>query len=144
MATRNSLFAVPDRTWSIDFLVGDLTTGRRYWVFNVVDIFNRECLCSVALFRSSTVAVVAALEALRASGRLPGNLRSDNGAAFKGSKYLEWTRRHHVKRTYGRPGHQIDNVYVERLHKTYREVAVNVYRFNKLDQDQRQHDEWRR
>src|SRR3546814_15420445 len=97
MATRNSLFAVPDRTWSIDFLVGDLTTGRRYWVFNVVDIFNRECLCSVALFRSSTVAVVAALEALRASGRLPGNLRSDNGAEFKGLKYLEWTRRHHVK-----------------------------------------------
>src|SRR3546814_4372383 len=143
MATRTTIIGVPNRTWSIDFLVDELTTGRRYWVFNVVDIFNRECLCSVALFRASTVAVVAALEALRASGRLPGNLRSDNGAEFKGLKYLAWTRRHHVKRRYGRPGHPIDNVHVERLHKTQREEVFNVYRFKSLVEVQRQLDEWR-
>src|SRR3546814_20532992 len=113
--------------WSSDVCSSDL-----YWVFNVVDIFNRECLCSVALFRSSTVAVVAALEALRASGRLPGNLRSDNGAEFKGLKYLEWSRRHHVKRWDGRPGHPNDNWYRASLHTTPREEGFYHVESNKV------------
>lgn len=143
LATRSTIIGVPDQTWSIDFLVDELTTGRRIWIFNVVDIFNRECLCSIALFRASSVAVVAALESLRTSGRTPSNLRSDNGGEFKGLKYVEWTSRHHVKRRYSRPGHPIDNVFVERLHKTQREELFNVYRFKSLAEVQRQLDAWR-
>lgn len=143
VAQRMRIVGVPNRTWSIDFMVDALTTGRRIWIFNVVDIFNRECLCSVAMLRPSTLAVVAALEGLRASGRTPKNVRSDNGGEFRGLKYLEWARRHQVKRRYGRPGHPIDNIFVERLHKTMREEVFNVYQFQALAEVQRQLDAWR-
>jgi putative transposase len=37
-----------NQRWSLDFLSGTLTDGRRFHILAVVDDFTRECLCLVA------------------------------------------------------------------------------------------------
>ncbi|GAB3309980.1 IS3 family transposase [Luteimonas notoginsengisoli] len=133
----------PDSTWSIDFLVDALSDGRRYWVLNGVDEFNRECIFTKVLARASTRAVVHELEAARLAGRVPAKIRSDNGAEFKGLEYLRWASRHGARLAYARPGHPIDNVCVERVHRTMRAEVFNCYRFESIEQVQWQLDYWR-
>ena len=132
-----------DRIWSLDFMVDALPNGKRFWVLNAVDNFNRECLFSKALPRSSTRAVVAQLHAAIQTGRKPKVIRSDNGQEFKGLEYVAWARSHSVRRSYSRPGHPTDNVYVERFNGTLRREVFNWFKFKSLEEVQHKLDDWR-
>ena len=88
-------------------------------------------------------AVVAQLHAAIQAGRKPKVIRSDNGQEFKGSEYVAWARMHCVRRSYSRPGHPTDNVYVERFNGTLRREFFNWFKFESLGEVQSKLDDWR-
>lgn len=133
----------PDRNWSMDFMLDVLPSGQRFFVLNAVDDWNRECLFSRALPRSSTRAVVAELEAMRLAGRVPQRIRTDNGGEFKSLEYQAWAKRRQVRLVYVRPHSPLENMLIERFNGTLRREIFNWYEFQDLDQVQRMLDDWR-
>ena len=132
----------PDQTWSMDFMLDALKDGRRFAVLNCIDDFSRECVFSVAMWKTSTKSIVDALTACAKAGRLPTTLRSDNGGEFCGLKYLAWCKSNRATATYIRPGHPEENVFVERFNGSQRREIFNWYDFDSLAMVQRALDDW--
>lgn len=133
----------PDAMWSMDFVMHVLSNGKRFWILNVIDDFNREALLTEVTQRRSTKMVVRCLAGLEASGRKPVSLRSDNGGEFKGLEYLAWAKKGGVKRVYSRPYTPTDNVFVERFNLTMRNEVLRRYKFRSFVEASRMLEDWR-
>ncbi len=132
-----------DAMWSMDFMMHRLSSGKRFWILNVIDDFNREALITTAVKNRSTKMVVNCLSMLRINGRTPKALRSDNGGEFKGLEYLKWTEKYGVKRVYSRPHTPTDNVFVERFNLTMRKEVLDRYELDTFDEASRMLEDWR-
>lgn len=129
--------------WSMDFMTDVTTTGQRFWVLNIMDDFNRECVASNVSERRSTAMVVRCLGKLQALGRTPRAIRSDNGMEFKGRNYIAWARAAAVKRVYIRPASPTENSLVERLNLTLRQEVLDRYVLTSVPEAARMLEDWR-
>jgi putative transposase len=68
----------PNQAWSLDFVADQLSNGIRFRCLTIVDVFTRECLAIEVGQRLQGTDVVAALNRIRESGRVPGILFCDN------------------------------------------------------------------
>ncbi|WP_133150350.1 DDE-type integrase/transposase/recombinase, partial [Vibrio breoganii] len=69
----------PNQVWSIDFMHDQLSDGRNYRLFNVIDDFKREGLAIEADLSLPAVRVVRALEQVIEQREQPIAIRCDNG-----------------------------------------------------------------
>ena len=98
--------------WSMDFVHDQLSDGRRFRVFNVVDDFSRQ---SVACYGATS------LLPLRRPGRLssssqhgqPQALVCDDGPEFTCLHFLQWAAQHRLDVQYIDPGKPIQNAFCE-------------------------------
>jgi len=74
--------------WSMDYMADVTADGKRFWILNIIDDFNREALVTEVATRRSTKMVVECLARLRKLGRVARAIRSDNAAEFKGLAYV--------------------------------------------------------
>lgn len=128
--------------WSMDFMTDVTTGGKRFWVLNIVDDFNRECVASEVSERRSTVMVVRCLARLQALGRSPKAIRSDNGMEFKGRDYLAWAKAAAVERVYIRPASPTENSLVERFNLTMRKEVFDRYLLNSIPEAAKMLQDW--
>src|SRR5690606_34319979 len=115
--------AVPDtinQIWSMDFMHNQLSDGRSFRLFNVLDDFNREGL---------GIAVSPSLPAARAMRSLgPGiqcrgkrrAIRCDNGPEYISGALLAWAERQGIRIEHIQPGKPQQNAYIERYNRTVR------------------------
>lgn len=75
----------PNATWSMDFMHDQLTDGRTFRLFNVLDDFKREGLGIEADFSLRAVRVIRALDQIIEWRGKPGRLRCDNGLPAESS-----------------------------------------------------------
>jgi putative transposase len=134
--------ARPNEIWSADFMADALWSGRRFRTFNVLDDFNREALRIEIDTNLPSARVVRALEQLIEIRGRPQVLRSDNGPEFLSDALARWARRHGVELRFIQPGKPMQNGYVERFNRTYREEVLNCYVFETLGEVRRMTDEW--
>ena len=79
-----------NQRWSLDFLSDQLTDGRRFRIFAVVDDCTRECLALAADTSLSGLRVARELDDIvRQRGR-PAAIVSDNGTEFTSNAILGW------------------------------------------------------
>ncbi len=116
-----------------------LWSGRRFRTFNVMDDFNREVLRIEIDTNLPARRIVRELIELR--GR-PAALRVDNGPEFISDELGKWARRHGVERRFIQPGRPMQNGYVERLNRTYRQEVLNCYVFETLGEVRQMTAEW--
>jgi putative transposase len=69
--------------------------------------------------------VVAVLEQLAGTGRLPGTLFVDNGPEFTAKALDAWAHRHGVKLAFSRPGTPTDNPFIEAFKAQFQEACFN-------------------
>lgn len=132
----------PNEIWSVDFMSDALWSGRRFRTFNVLDDFNREAL-GIEIDTSLPAARVArALDQLIELRGRPQVLRSDNGPEFISEVLTRWAARHGVERRFIQPGKPMQNGYIERFNRTYREEVLNCYVFETLSEVRRMTQEW--
>lgn len=129
--------------WSMDFMTDVTSTGKRFWVLNIVDDFNRECVASELSERRSTVMVVRCLAKLQVLGRTPKAIRSDNGMEFKGRDYVAWAKAAAVRRVFIRPASPTENSLIERFNLTMRQEVFNRYLLTSIPEAARMLEDWR-
>ena len=128
--------------WSADFMSDALWDGRRYRTFNVVDDFNREILAIEVDFNLPAARVVRTLEQIAAVRGYPLKLRLDNGPELVSIALAEWAEEHGVTLEFIKPGKPMQNGFIERFNRSYRQAVLDMYVFQTLNEVREQTETW--
>ncbi len=129
--------AVPageNKSWSADFMSDALTDGRRFRTFNVIDDHRREVLAIEVDLNLGSRRVVRVLDRIAETRGLPERIRFDNGPEFTSIAVADWAERNQVELEFIRPGRPMQNGFIERFNRTYRQAILDMYLFESLDQ----------
>ncbi len=146
LPTRNPApLAVPEavnQCWSADFMSDALWDGRRFRTFNVVDDYNREALGIEIDLSLPSQRVVRVLDQIALWRGLPARLRFDNGPEFTAIAVADWAEANGVELEFIKPGKPMQNGFIERFNRTFREAVLDMYIFESLNQVRSQTDAW--
>lgn len=129
--------------WSMDFMSDVLTNGRRLRVFNVIDDCNREALAIDVALSYPAKTVVETLENIKEEIGIPKYIRCDNGPEFISKIFKQWCEKNFIEIKYTQPGKPMQNGYIERFNRFYREDILDAYYFNDIHQLQVLSNNWR-
>jgi putative transposase len=138
---------VPDRqdeVWSMDFIHDQLTTGRRLKCLTIIDHCSREAPALHADHSIRGIHVVQILERLRAQGRKPKVLVTDNGSEFTSRAMAAWAAPHGVRLFFIEPGKPVQNAFIESFNGKFRNLCLNQNWFSTLPQAQLIIEAWRK
>jgi putative transposase len=133
---------VMNECWSADFMSDALWCGRRFRTFNVVDDFNRELLAIEVDFNLPAARVVRTLERIAAERGYPLKLRLDNGPELISVTLAEWAEQHAVMLEFIKPGKPMQNGFIERFNRSYREAVLDMFVFQSLHEVREQTQAW--
>lgn len=128
---------VPDsinQCWSADFMSDSLWHGQRFRTFNLVDDFNREGLAIEIDTGLPAQRVTRVLDRVAEERGYPAKLRLDNGPELTSVYMATWAETHGVKLEFIQPGKPMQNGFIERFNRTYREEVLDLYVFNRLSE----------
>ena len=134
--------AAANQCWSADFMSDALWDGRRFRTFNVVDDFNREALGIEVDLSLPSLRVVRCLDRIAEWRGLPAKLRFDNGPEFTAVAVADWAERNQVELEFIKPGKPMQNGFIERFNRTYREAVLDMYIFESLTDVRSQTEKW--
>jgi putative transposase len=130
--------------WSADFMSDALWCGRRFRTFNVVDDFNREALAIEIDLNLPAARVIRVLDRLAAWRGYPAKLRLDNGPEFIAVEMITWAEAHNIELEFIQPGRPMQNGFIERFNRTYREAVLDQFVFNTLSEVRERTEQWMR
>lgn len=136
---------VPDninKSWSMDFMSDALSNGRKIRVFNVMDDYNREALAIQASSSIPSVSVINILKDVIDWRGKPEQIRVDNGPEFTSENFKDWCREVNIKLQYIQPGKPMQNGFIERFNRTYREEILDAYIFEDLNEVRELSQNW--
>jgi len=115
-----------------DFMSDALSCGRRFRTFNVVDDFHREGVAIEVDLNLPAEQIVRVLDGVAMWRGYPQRLRLDNGPELVSVRIAEWAEAHSVKLDFIRPGKPMQNGFIERFNRSYREAVLDMYVFQSL------------
>ncbi len=128
--------------WSMDFMSDSVVSGRRFRTFNVMDDCSREALAIEIDTSLSSKRVIRTLERIIENRGMPTILRCDNGPEFT-SKDLEiWCKDKEITLQFIQPGKPMQNGYIERFNRLYREAVLDAYLFFELNDVRKLTNQW--
>lgn len=131
-----------NKKWSMDFMSDALTDGRKFRTFNLIDDFNREVLAIEADTSLPARRVVRVLERVIWERGKPEGIRVDNGPEFISSILEAFCKEQAIELQFIKPGKPMQNGYIERLNRTFREDVLDAYLFNNLAQVREISQKW--
>ena len=72
----------------------------------------------------------------------PQKLRLDNGPELIAIALADWVESHKVKLEFIKPGKPMQNGFIERFNRSYREAVLDMYVFQTLTEVREQTDRW--
>lgn len=136
--------SIPNTRWSMDFTSDQLSNGRRFRTFNVVDDCSREALAIHVARSIPGWLVVAVLTQLVMKHGKPRVIVCDNGPEFIGNALEIWTEENNVTIHFIQPGKPVQNCYVESFNGRFRDECLNEHWFTSLAHAQAVIETWRR
>lgn len=131
-----------NQTWSMDFMHDALETGRKVKVLNVIDDFNREVL---AIDVDTSICGERVKEVLKEiihwRGK-PEEIRTDNGPEFISAVLTQFCESNNIKMKHIQPGKPVQNAFVERFNRTFREDVLDAYIFTSLNEMKEIVEKW--
>ncbi len=86
-----------NQVWSMDFMQDQLSDGRNYRLFNIIDDYRREGLAIEAGFSLPAIRVIRALNQLIEWRGKPAVLRCDNGPEFISHAFISWSKKWDIR-----------------------------------------------
>lgn len=114
-----------------------LWDGRRFRTFNVVDDFYREVLGIDIDINLPGRRVRRFLDRIAAWRGYPGKLRVDNGPELTSLILAEWAEDNGVELEFIEPGKPVQNAFIEKFNRTYRDEVLDMYVFQTLSEVKR-------
>ena len=137
--------AVPDQPnimWSMDFMADQLSSGRSFRTFNVLDDFNREGLGIEVDLSLPAARVVRSLDQIIEWRGKPDMLRCDNGPEYISGLLQCWAEAHGIDLHFIQPGKPQQNAYVERYNRTVRHEWLEMNEFDTIEEAQNTATKW--
>ena len=133
---REPLNAPPhaDLQWSMDFMHDTLYHGKRFRTLNVIDEGVREALAIEVDTSLPAERVIRVLEQLKESRPLPRQIRVDNGPELISAKLIAWCDNHQIRLHHIQPGKPMQNGYIERFNKSFRNEVLAANLFGSLSE----------
>ncbi len=126
----------------MDFMSDSLTGNKRFRTFNVIDDGSREVLGIEIDTSLSSCRIVRVLEKIIEYRGKPAAIRTDNGPEFTSAYFEQWCHQHDIRLQYIQPGRPMQNGYIERFNRLYREAVLDAYIFEDLYQVRELTDVW--
>ena len=134
----------PNLTWSMDFVMDALATGRRIKCLTCVDDFTKECLTVTIALGISGVQVTRILDSIALFRGYPVTIRTDQGPEFTCRALEQWAYEHGVELRLIQPGKPTQNGFIESVNGRFRDECLNEHWFSDIGHARRIIDEWRR
>ncbi len=134
--------AVANQTWSMDFMHDALSDGRKVKVFNLIDDYNREALAIDVATSITGNRVVEVLKDVCDWRGIPIEIRCDNGPEFISAAFVQYCESVNIRIKYTQPGKPVQNAYIERFNRTFREDVLDAYVFDKIQEVKTIANEW--
>jgi putative transposase len=131
-----------NQSWSMDFMHDQLSDGRSFRTFNVIDDFNREGLCIEVDFSLPSERVIRALDQVIEWRGKPLSIRCDNGPEYISSTITAWAEKRQISLEHIQPGKPQQNAYVERYNRTVRYEWLAQYLFDSIQDVQAYATHW--
>jgi putative transposase len=132
----------PNASWSMDFMSDAMVGSRKFRTFNVMDDCSREVLAIEIDTSLSSRRILRVLEKIIDQRGKPASIRTDNGPEFTSAVFEQWCSERRIKIQYIQPGKPMQNGYIERFNRLYREAVLDAYLFFDLDQVRQLTVEW--
>ena len=131
-----------NKSWSMDFMSDSMVGGRKFRTFNVMDDCSREALAIEVDTSLSSKRIIRTLNrAIDMHGK-PTAVRVDNGPEFTSNDFELWAKERGITIQYIQPGRPMQNGYIERFNRLYREAVLDAYLFFDLYQVKQLTSEW--
>lgn len=132
----------PNHSYSMDFMSDSLVSGRKLRILKVVDDCTRESLAVWCDYSIPGEKVIEVLEDIVTHRNKPHQIRVDNGPEFTSKVFTQWCCKHAIVIKYTQPGRPMQNAYIERLNRSYREDVLDAYLLESLEDARILSDEW--
>ena len=119
-----------------------LSDGRSFRLFNVIDDFNREGLGIEVDFSLPAERVIRALDQIIEWRGQPAAIRCDNGPEYISELLKQWARERGVRLNFIQPGKPQQNAYIERYNRTVRYDWLAQYLFDSIEEVQDYATRW--
>ena len=104
---------MPNQRWSLDFVSDQLTDGRRFPIWTVINDCTREWLALIADTSLSGVRVARELATLFAVRATPQTVVRDNGTEFTSNAILKFVDDRKFDSHHMAPGKPTQNAFIE-------------------------------
>ncbi len=131
-----------NQVWSMDFMHDQLSDGRTFRLFNVLDDFNREGLGIEVDLSLPSARVTRSLEQIIEWRGPPTVIRCDNGPEFISEALRDWARSRGIRLEHIQPGKPQQNAYVERFNRTVRYDWLSQTLFESIKEVQESATRW--
>jgi len=131
-----------NQSYSMDFMSDSLVSGRKLRILKIVDDCTRESLAVWCDFSITGEKVTEILQDITSHRGKPLQIRVDNGPEFRSNAFVNWCSKEAITIKYIQPGKPMQNAYIERLNRTYREDVLDAYLFESLEEVRILSDEW--
>ncbi|QHM94292.1 MULTISPECIES: IS3 family transposase [Kosakonia] len=135
--------AAPDLTWSMDFVMDALATGRGIKCLTCVDDFTKECLTVTAAFGMSGIQVTRVLDSIALFRGYPATIRTDQGPEFTCRALDQWAFEHGVELRLIQPGKPTQNGFIESFNGRFRDECLNEHWFSDIVHARKIINDWR-
>jgi putative transposase len=114
-------------------LMGDqLTSGKTFRTFNVIDDYSREGLGIDVDLSLPAQRVILALDQFMEWRGKPAAIRCDSGPEYISQLLVNWANRNRITLIYIQPGNPSQNAYIERFNRTARHEWFELHEFESI------------
>lgn len=131
-----------NRSWSMDFMSDSRVGGRKFRTFNVMDDCSREALAIEVDTSLSSKRIIRTLNRTIDMHGKPAAVRVDNGPELTSNGFEPWAKEKGITIQYIQPGKPMQNGYIERFKRVYREAVLEAYLFFDLYRVKQLTTEW--
>ena len=131
-----------NQTWSMDFMSDSMVSGRKFRTLNIIDDCTREVLAIEIDTSLSAKRVTRVLNRIMAERGKPVRIRVDNGPEFTSNELTAWAEENNICIQYTQPGKPMQNGFIERFNRLYREAVLDAYLFFELHEVRLLTTEW--